>query len=297
MALNALTSFARQSARVTARPAWTGKPRRRRIVSDCRPVAVRAPLALDSPGRRAIGKRSAGDRPYASRPEMAPQVFGKARFAPGNGAPPGPSIRKPAACCLQFAVERPMRVARNSQGGPCGSRASPTDFVPRRRQVAFLIWTARNPLKSPESDEGIQRIQAHFLGPAWSGFGSAWRNLAGAFSGGSGPLIPEPAGVRHVAAFFIRRRPHRLYRRIPRGPRPRRADPAHSRLRLELSHQLGGSALGRDADPCRAAGHRLRQPRPRREPEALRPARLSLGRHGARRGESARPPEESSAQT
>src|SRR5271166_3584874 len=133
-----ITSFGRQSARVTARPAWTGKPRRRRIVSDCRPVAVRAPLALDSPGRRAIGKRSAGDRPYASRPEMAPQVFGKARFAPGNGAPPGPSIRKPAACCLRFAVERPMRVARNSQGGPCGSRASPTDFVPRRQQVAFL---------------------------------------------------------------------------------------------------------------------------------------------------------------
>jgi len=169
-----ITSFGRQSARVTARPAWTGKPRRRRIVSDCRPVAVRAPLALDSPGRRAIGKRSAGDRPYASRPEMAPQVFGKARFAPGNGAPPGPSIRKPAACCLRFAVERPMRVARNSQGGPCGSRASPTDFVPRRRQVEFLIWAARNPLKSPESDEGIQENPSPF---SWSGLVWIWFGL------------------------------------------------------------------------------------------------------------------------
>src|SRR5208337_69285 len=158
-------------------------------------------------------------------------------------------------------------------------------------ELHFLIWTARNLLKSRNRTKESKRIQAHFLGPTWSGFGSAWRNLAGAFSGGSGPLIPEPAGVRHVAAFFIRRRPHRLYRRIPRRPRPRRADAAHSRLRLELSHQLGQSALGRDADPSGAARRRLRQPRPRREPEALRPARLSLGRHGARRGEPARPPE------
>ncbi len=42
----------------------------------------------------------------------------------------------------------------------------------------FLTWIATNPLKSPDSDEGIQENPSPF---SWSGldrFGSAWRNLA-----------------------------------------------------------------------------------------------------------------------
>src|SRR5208337_3333364 len=72
MALNALTSFARQSARVTARPAWTGKPRRRRIVSDCRPVAVRAPARARLAG-------TPGDRQAAGGGQAV-------RESTGNGA-------------------------------------------------------------------------------------------------------------------------------------------------------------------------------------------------------------------
>src|SRR5208337_2725713 len=49
----------------------------------------------------------------------------------------------------------------------------------------FLIWVARNPLKSLESDEGTQENPSPFswsglvlFGLAWFGLGSAWRNLA-----------------------------------------------------------------------------------------------------------------------
>src|SRR5208337_4156394 len=54
---------------------------------------ARARLAHAGPGQR-----WAGDRPNGSRLEMVPQVFGRARFAPGNGAPPGrrPACRRPA---------------------------------------------------------------------------------------------------------------------------------------------------------------------------------------------------------
>ena len=76
----------------------------------------------------------------------------------------------------------PEKWSRNSQGGSSERRSSsPSPGSGRRRDFDlgfFLIWIARNPLKSPESDERIQEIQARFLGLAWSGFGSAWRNLA-----------------------------------------------------------------------------------------------------------------------
>ena len=46
----------------------------------------------------------------------------------------------------------------------------------------FLLWIARNPLKSPESDEGIQEnpreSKPAFLGFSWSGLDSAWGDLA-----------------------------------------------------------------------------------------------------------------------
>ena len=45
---------------------------------------------------RAIGERSAADRPNAGRPEMFPQRLEKIDSAPGNGAHAGPAVRMPA---------------------------------------------------------------------------------------------------------------------------------------------------------------------------------------------------------
>jgi hypothetical protein len=49
------------------------------------------------------------------------------------------------------------------------------DCLRRGRQL-FLFWIARNPLKSPESDEGIQinprESKLAFLGFSWSGLDS-----------------------------------------------------------------------------------------------------------------------------
>src|SRR5208337_4916522 len=116
---------------------------------------------------------------------MAPQVFGKARFVPGIGALRGPSIRKCAACCLRSpVVDRPMRVGRNSQAAhacithglrPEAPQAMGSMLAGCRAQmdsilgVAFLLGTACNPLKSPESDEGIQENPSPF---SW--FGLVW---------------------------------------------------------------------------------------------------------------------------
>ena len=55
-------------------------------------------------------------------------------------------------------------------------------------------------------------------------------------------------GRRRAQAFFVGRRRHRLHRRRAARARPERADPAHSWLRLEPSHQLGQPTLGRDSD-------------------------------------------------
>src|SRR5271166_4540274 len=60
---------------------------------------------------RAIGERSAADRPNAGRPEMFPQTLEKIDSAPGNGAHAGPAVRKPAPWRLRSAAAR-MRVAR-----------------------------------------------------------------------------------------------------------------------------------------------------------------------------------------
>ena len=65
--------------------------------------------------------------------------------------------------------------------------------------------------------------------------------------------------------------------------------PADPRLRLEPRGQLGQHALGADPDPGRVPGDRARQPRPRREPEALRSGRLRLRAHGAGCAAPARP--------
>ena len=104
--LNGLTAFARsipagRPGRETATAANFQRQSTRRYA---RPAGPRT-LALDSPtpGQGSDGRAKSRPR---SRPEMAPQVFGKARFAPGNGAP-GLSIHMPAACRLQSAVDKP----------------------------------------------------------------------------------------------------------------------------------------------------------------------------------------------
>jgi hypothetical protein len=46
----------------------------------------------------------------------------------------------------------------------------------------FFLWIAGNPLKSPDSDEGIQEnpreSKPFFLGFSWSGLGLAGKDLA-----------------------------------------------------------------------------------------------------------------------
>ena len=55
-------------------------------------------------------------------------------------------------------------------------RRAPTRPGPR---VDFLIWTARNPLKNPESDEGIQEKPSPFswFGLVWLGRALVWLGL------------------------------------------------------------------------------------------------------------------------
>ncbi len=136
MALNALTAFARGQSWRARRGNRDGE-----FSGTADPVPYGCPgrgCSLDSPGHRAAGTRSAGDSPSAGNPEMAKWRNRAASVWKGSirarkwRPAPGPSIRKPAACSLRSAAERPMRVARCSQGGPCGSRSSPRDSAPRR---------------------------------------------------------------------------------------------------------------------------------------------------------------------
>ena len=76
----------------------------------------------------------------------------------------------------------------------------------RRRGSAlggvFFVWTARNRLKSPESDEGIQEarigqgieIIGHFLGPAWVRLGGIWPDVFRRWRGRSRPAPFRPDG-------------------------------------------------------------------------------------------------------
>src|SRR5271166_1381791 len=45
---------------------------------------------------------------------------------------------------------------------------------PRSVRAVFLLWTARNPLKSPESDEGIRHNPSPF---SWFGLVRVWFGL------------------------------------------------------------------------------------------------------------------------
>ena len=65
--------------------------------------------------------------------------------------------------------------ARRREFRPIASGDRPRRTVAARRQRdlggAFFIWTARNRLKSPELDEGIQENPSPFSGLVWLGFG------------------------------------------------------------------------------------------------------------------------------
>src|SRR5271166_1497368 len=90
-----------------------------------------------------------------------------------------------------------FKTVRNSQGGSSERRF--VIAVPgsgRRRDSVlefFLILTARNPLKSPESDEGIQENPSPF---SWSGLVWIWFGL-------------EEFGLRRSADGVDRSRPAR----------------------------------------------------------------------------------------
>src|SRR5271166_3542306 len=107
---------------------------------------------------------------------------------------------------------------------PLGARVRGQDNGRAAWELLFLLWLGRNPLKSPESHEEIQenpspfsskkskKIQARFLGFAWSDLGSAWAYLACPGGGSS-----TPAGA--PSASPSSNRPRRA--RVAARPSPR----------------------------------------------------------------------------
>ena len=117
-------------------------------------------------------------------------------------------------CVTVLTATRVSRKLRTSRGAHAGAVRHRSDFVrgaphclrqwaskqcsPARRRdstlgVAFLIWITRNPLKSPESDEGIQENPSPF---SWSGLVWIWFGL-------------EEFGLRRSADGVDRSRPAR----------------------------------------------------------------------------------------
>ena len=106
--------------------------------------------------------------------------------------------------------------ARNSRGRrmrePCIAKGSPVTPQSEAREL-ILIWTARNSLKSPESDEEIQENPSSF---SWSSLGLDLVRLGG--------IWPEP--FRETAsAGRSRRAPFH-----PNGQSPAREDQASAAL-------------------------------------------------------------------
>ena len=73
---------------------------------------------------------------------------------------------------------------------------APERIVPSPGSNYFFLWIARNPLKSPESDEEIQkkskRIQENPSPLPWFflvGLGSAWSDLARGAAGDGRPRL------------------------------------------------------------------------------------------------------------
>src|SRR5271166_1770654 len=86
--------------------------------------------------------------------------------------------------CGSQLPRRPMRESRASPTGFVRRRPLPQAMGLERCSLAagrrdsivgvFLIWIARNPLKSPESDEGIQENPSPF---SWAGLVWLWFGL------------------------------------------------------------------------------------------------------------------------
>jgi hypothetical protein len=140
------------------------------------------------------------EKPWLSRRDSVPFV---GEFSPSvSGCPSKRPNRKPwrdprPGPAPASGVRKDVRLSAGhgacARGAPCG--AGRTDSICEERPFArstFFSGIARNLLKSPESDEGIQenprnpreipreskKIQARFLGFSWSGLGSAWGELA-----------------------------------------------------------------------------------------------------------------------
>ena len=107
-------------------------------------------------------KPGLGEEKSLGNSEMALQAFEIAKNAPGNGAPVN---RPPAGSENGFHGSLPQAMGR------C-SLATGADGTPSR-ELNFLLWIAGNPLKSPESDEGIQENPSLFSWSClvWLGFG------------------------------------------------------------------------------------------------------------------------------
>src|SRR5271157_6109093 len=103
------------------------------------------------------------------------------------------------------------------EGCPLGRRAQAGLHL-----ESFLIWIARNPLKSPESDEGIQENPSPF---SWSGLVWIWFGL-------------EKFGLRRSAERAGRSRP----------ARPSPSDPCAGIFGLVLRPTAAGFSLFRGHD-------------------------------------------------
>ena len=113
VALNASTAFARGQS--SGGPARTGNRDGGEFSATVDP-ALRAPgraayARADSPtpGHGSDGRATSRTR---SRPEMAPQVFGMAQFAPGNGAQPGSRSTCPPTAVFSRRWTSRMQVGR-----------------------------------------------------------------------------------------------------------------------------------------------------------------------------------------
>ena len=89
---------------------------------------------------------------------------------PKSSTPRSPTRDWPRAAKGQAGRADP----RSIEPWRCAAGVPAQDDVMERRVHLFLTWIARNPLKSPESDEGIQENPSPF---SWSGLDWLWSGL------------------------------------------------------------------------------------------------------------------------
>ena len=86
-----------------------------------------------------------------------------------------------ASACAMLPLCSKLPLARAACQSASDEAKDADRGAQRGHEVRKLIfaWTAGNPLKSPEPDEGIQENPSPFLGLASFHFGLAWSDLAG----------------------------------------------------------------------------------------------------------------------